>query len=115
MSSKQRLLVTTTFNIEGYRIAEYKGVVRGLVVRSPTIMQGFFSNLKSIVGGKIGSLTAMCETARRQAYDLMVDHAIAMGANAIVSMQYDASEVAPRLSAAEVICYGTAVVIQKIS
>lgn len=109
------MLVTTTFHVEGYRIVEYKGIVRGLVVRSPTIMQGFFTSLKSLIGGKIGALTSMCETTRKQAYLIMVKHAEEMGANAIVGMSYDASEVAPRVSAAEVICYGTAVVIKPSS
>lgn len=107
------MFVTTTFDIEGYRIAEYKGVVRGIIVRSPTILQSFFSNLKNIIGGRIGSLTNMCETAREQAYDLMVEHAKQMGANAIIGMRYDAAEVAGRFSATEVLCYGTAVVLQK--
>lgn len=106
------MLVTTTFDIEGYRIIEYKGIVRGIIVRSPTIMQGFWSNLKSIIGGRIGSLTHMCETAREQAYNLMIDHAKELGANAIIGMRYDASEVAARHSATEVLCYGTAVILQ---
>jgi uncharacterized protein YbjQ (UPF0145 family) len=107
------MLVVTTFEVEGYRIADYKGVVRGLIVRAPTIMQGFFANLKNIIGGHIGSYTAMCETARGQAYNLMVEHAVKMGANAIVGMRYDAAEVSGRFSATEVLCYGTAVVLAK--
>ncbi len=107
------MLVITSFDMEGYRIAEYKGIVRGVIVRSPTIMQGFFSSLKTIIGGRIGSLTNMCETARQQSYDIMIEHAAALGANAIVGMRYDASEVAARFSATEVICYGTAVVVQR--
>lgn len=107
------MIAITSFDIAGYQIVEYKGIVRGVMVRSPTIMQGFFSSLKSIIGGKIGSLTAMCETARQQAYDLMVEHAYELGANAIIGVRYDASDIASRFSATEVICYGTAVVIQK--
>lgn len=104
--------VTTTFTIEGYRIAEYKGIVRGITVRAPTIMQGIFGGLKNIIGGHIGAYTEMCEQARQQAYDLMIEHAVAQGANAIVGLHYDASEVVSKGSATEVLCYGTAVVIQ---
>ena len=106
------LPVTTTFTIEGYRIRQYLGVVRGIIVRAPTIMQGFFGGLKSIVGGQIGSYTEMCEQTRQQAYDLMIDHARQMGANAVVGLRFDASEVAAKFSATEVLCYGTAVVIE---
>jgi uncharacterized protein YbjQ (UPF0145 family) len=105
------MAVTTTFTIEGYRIREYKGVVRGIIVRAPTISQGFFGGLKSIVGGKIGAYTQMCEQARQQAYDLMLDHAKALGANAVVGLHFDASDVS-KGGATEVLCYGTAVLIE---
>jgi uncharacterized protein YbjQ (UPF0145 family) len=105
--------VTTTFTIEGYRIKEYKGVARGIIVRSPTIAQGIVGGLKNIVGGRIGAYTEMCEQARGQAYQLLVEHAWQMGANAIVGMRYDASEVVSKGSATEVLCYGTAVVIER--
>ncbi|MEK6642504.1 MAG: YbjQ family protein [Planctomycetota bacterium] len=104
--------VTTTFNIEGYRIRQYLGVVRGIIVRAPTISQGILGGLKSIIGGRIGSYTEMCEQARQQAYDLLVDHATALGANAILGIRFDASEVASKFSATEVLCYGTAVIIE---
>jgi uncharacterized protein YbjQ (UPF0145 family) len=104
--------VTTTFTIEGYRIREYKGVVRGIIVRAPTISQGIFGGLKSIIGGKIGAYTQMCEQTRQQAYELMLDHAKAVGANAVVGLAFDASEVSGKSSATEVLCYGTAVVIE---
>jgi uncharacterized protein YbjQ (UPF0145 family) len=105
--------VTTTFTIEGYRITEYKGLVRGIVVRAPTISQGFFGGLKSIVGGQIGAYTEMCEQARAQAYERLVEHAAGLGANAVVGLRYESSEVGSRQGAAtEVLCYGTAVVIQ---
>ncbi len=106
------VIVTTTFTIEGYRIKQYLGVVRGIIVRAPTISQGIVGGLKSIIGGRIGAYTEMCEQAREQAYDLLVDHAEAVGANAIVGLRYDASEVASKSSATEVLCYGTAVVIE---
>lgn len=107
------LPVTTTFTIEGYRIRQYLGVVRGIIVRAPTISQGILGGLKSIIGGNIGAYTEMCEQARQQAYDLLTDHARALGANAIVGLRYDASEISGKTSAAtEVLCYGTAVVIE---
>lgn len=105
--------VTTTFTIEGYRIKAYLGVARGLVVRAPTITQGILGGLKSIVGGQIGAYTEMCEQARQQAYDLLIQHATAMGANAVIGLAYDASEIAGKATgASEVLCYGTAVVIE---
>ena len=102
--------VTTTFGIEGFRIKEYKGLVRGVVVRSPTIPQGIVGGLKNIIGGKIGAYTEMCEQTRAQAYREMVKHSEELGANAIVGIRYDASEVVT--SSTEVLCYGTAVVIE---
>lgn len=105
--------VTTTFTIEGSRIIEYKGIVRGIIVRAPTIPQSILGSLKNIVGGRIGAYTEMCEQARAQAYDLMIEHAQQMGANAIVGLSYDASEVVSRGSATEVLCYGTAVIVQR--
>jgi uncharacterized protein YbjQ (UPF0145 family) len=107
------LPVTTTFSIEGYQIKQYLGVVRGIIVRAPTISQGLLGGLKSIIGGQIGSYTEKCEQTRQQAYDLLLDHARALGANAIVGMRYDASEIGARgASATEVLCYGTAVIIE---
>jgi uncharacterized protein YbjQ (UPF0145 family) len=106
--------VTTTFTIEGYRITAYHGVARGIIVRSPTIAQGIIGGLKNIIGGRIGAYTEMCEQARQQAYDLLVEHARAMGANAIVGLRYDASEVVSKGSATEVLCYGTAVTIEPV-
>jgi uncharacterized protein YbjQ (UPF0145 family) len=106
--------VTTTFNFDGYVIKAYKGVVRGIVVRSPTITQGILGGLKSFIGGRIGAYTEMCEQARQQAYDQMIEHARELGANAIVGCNYDASEVGGggrSSSATEVLCYGTAVVV----
>ena len=109
------MLVVTSFEVTGYRIVDYKGVVRGIIVRSPTIMQGFLGGLKNIVGGSIGAYTAMCETARQQAYDFMIDHAAKLGANAIIGMRYDASDISGKFSATEVLCYGTAVFLARNS
>ncbi|MFO0974302.1 MAG: YbjQ family protein [Phycisphaerae bacterium] len=106
--------VTTTFTIEGYRVAKYLGVVRGIIVRAPTISQGILGGLKSIIGGRIGAYTEMCEQARSQAYDLIVDHAVAIGANAILGLRYDASDIG-RQGATEVLCYGTAALIEPIA
>jgi uncharacterized protein YbjQ (UPF0145 family) len=104
--------VTTTFTIEGYKLVAYQGIVRGIIVRAPTIAQGIFGGPKSIIGGQIGAHTQMCEQTRQQAYDLMIQHAMEMGANAVVGLRCDASEVASKVSATEVLCYGTAVVIE---
>ncbi|HTR19540.1 MAG TPA: YbjQ family protein [Gemmatimonadales bacterium] len=107
------MLVTTTFDVQGRGIREYKGMVRGITVRAPTISQGILGGLKSIVGGQIGAYSEMCEQARQTAYDLMVQHARALGANAVLGMRYDASDVGDRRTAAtEVLCYGTAVVLE---
>jgi uncharacterized protein YbjQ (UPF0145 family) len=106
------VFVTTTFTIEGHEIVDYKGIVRGIIVRSPTISQGIFGGLKSIIGGQIGAYAEMCEQAREQAYERLLQHAADLGANAIVGMRYDASEVGGKTSSTEVLCYGTAVVVQ---
>lgn len=108
------MIVSTTFNIEGYRIKEYKGIVRGITVRAPTITQGILGGLKSIIGGRIGAYVEMCEQARQHATDLAIKHAQECGANAIVGFHYDTSDVVARESASEVLCYGTAVIIEPI-
>jgi uncharacterized protein YbjQ (UPF0145 family) len=107
------MMVTTTFSFEGYRIKEYRGLIRGIIVRAPTIAQGIIGGLKNIIGGNIGAYTEMCEQAREQAYDLLIQHANEVGANAIVGLRYDASEVVSKGSATEVLCYGTAVIVEK--
>jgi len=108
------MLVSTTFDIPGYRITAHKGMVRGIIVRSPTIAQGILGGLKSIIGGRIGAYTEMCEQGRQHAYDLMVLHATELGANAIIGVRYDASDLGANLSATEVLCYGTAVTVQTL-
>jgi len=107
------MLVTTTFNVEGFEVAEYKGVVRGIVVRSPTIAQGILGGLKNIIGGRIGAYTEMCEQTREQAYEVMIENAKQLGADAVLGARYDASSVEPQGGAVEVLCYGTAVVLRK--
>lgn len=106
------MIVTTTLDVEDHKITEYKGIVRGIIVRSPTISQGIMGGLKSIIGGNIGAFTEMCEQARQHAYDAMVDHARQLGANAIVGVRYDGSDLGENQSATEVLCYGTAVVVE---
>lgn len=100
--------VTTTNSIDGKIIKQYLGVVRGIVVRSPTITQGIMGGLKAMVGGKIGAYTQMCDHARQEAYQLMIQHAEELGANAVICMRYDATELGQ--AGTEVLCYGTAVV-----
>jgi uncharacterized protein YbjQ (UPF0145 family) len=112
MAIQSSIIVSTTFSLEGRRVREYKGLVRGITVRAPTIAQGILGGLKSIVGGQIGAYTEMCEQARSTAYELMVQHAREVGANAVLGVSYDASEVASKSSATEVLCYGTAAVLE---
>jgi uncharacterized protein YbjQ (UPF0145 family) len=101
------MIVTTGNDVGGFRIEEYLGVVRGIVVRSPGIAQGFVGSLKQFVGGNIETYAKVCEQARRDAYERMVAHAEEVGANAIVAMRYDATEFMPATT--EVLAYGTAV------
>jgi uncharacterized protein YbjQ (UPF0145 family) len=104
--------ITTTFTIEGHKIVQYKGLVRGIIVRAPTIAQGIIGGLKAIIGGQIGAYKEMCEQAREQAFEEMMEHARQVGANAIVGIRYDTSEMGGgKTSATEVLCYGTAVVV----
>lgn len=108
------MLVTTTMDVEGHVVLEYRGLVRGIIVRSPTIVQGLVGGLKNLIGGRIGAFTTMCEQAREQAYAVMMEHARELGANAVIGMRYDASSVgSDRYAATEVLCYGTAVVVER--
>jgi uncharacterized protein YbjQ (UPF0145 family) len=103
-------MVTTTFNFEGYKVVKYLGVVRGITVRSRSIVGSFGAGIQQVFGGNISIYTELCEQARQEAFDLMLRHAQEMGANAIIGMRYDANEVSDGV--AEVLAYGTAVVIQ---
>ncbi len=107
-----RLIMTTTMAIEGYRIREYLGLVRGVVVRAPTFSQGFIGGLKTIVGGQIREFTEMCEQTRQQATAELARHARELGADAVIGIGYDASEIGQ--SATEVLCYGTAVMLERL-
>lgn len=102
--------VTTGLTFEGHRIAQHLGVVRGIVVRSRSIVGNIGATFQTLFGGNITLYTELCEHARQDAFDLMRSHAAALGANAIVAMRYDANEVAAGVT--EVLAYGTAVVIQ---
>ena len=101
-------MVTTTGNeVTGRQIAKYLGIVRGIVVRSPTIGQGLMGGLKQIVGGNIEAYAQVCEAARKEAYERMLAHAAEIGADAIIGMRYDATEFTQ--GSTEVLAYGTAV------
>jgi len=103
----QEIFVTTGNNVEGYEIAEYVGIVRGIVVRAQTISQGIRGALSSMLGGNIRAFEEVCEAARSQAYVRMVEHARDQQADAIIAMRYDATEFAQGIT--EVLAYGTAV------
>jgi uncharacterized protein YbjQ (UPF0145 family) len=103
--------VTTAFGFEGYRIAKCLGIVRGITVRSRSVLGNIGASLQTIVGGNISIYTNLCERAREEAYELMLTHASQMGANAVVGMRYDANEIAPGVT--EVLAYGTAVVVER--
>ncbi|HLH25322.1 MAG TPA: YbjQ family protein [Chloroflexota bacterium] len=105
------VLVTTGGDFVGYRIVQYLGIVRGITVRSRGVVGGIGASLQQIVGGNITLYTELCEQAREEAYEIMVRHALGIGANAVVGMRYDANEVAP--GATEVLAYGTAVVVER--
>ncbi len=102
--------VTTTFGFDGYRISANRGVVRGIVVRSRSVIGNIGAGIQAIFGGNITLYTEMCERARREAFELMLQHAAEVGANAVVGMRYDANEVMQGIT--EVLAYGTAVVIE---
>jgi uncharacterized protein YbjQ (UPF0145 family) len=105
------MIVVTTENIIGYKIKEVKGEVFGLVVRSRGLGGTVMAGLRSLVGGEIHEYTTMLEDARKQAIDRLVVNATAMGANAIIMMRFDSSEIGQTMS--EVLAYGTAVIIEK--
>ena len=101
---------TTAFDLPGHRTVSTLGVVRGITVRSRSIVGSFIGGLQTIVGGNITIYTELCERARQDAFELMVQHAQALGANAIIGVRYDANEIMAGVT--EVLCYGTAVVIE---
>lgn len=102
-------LTTTAFTLDGYTITRNVGVVRGITVRSRSIFGTIGGSLQTIVGGNISLFTSLCERARAEAFDMMVAHAEQLGANAIIGIRYDATEVMNGVT--EVLCYGTAVTV----
>ena len=106
-----RAMTTTTFEIKGYRVRYSLGVVRGITVRSRSVLGNIGASLQTIFGGNITILTELCEKARSEAFDLMVQHAEGLGATAIVGVHYDATEVMDGVT--EVLCYGTAVIAER--
>ena len=106
-------MVTTQFELDGFRVTRTLGVVRGIVVRSRSIFGTIGAGLQTLVGGNITLLTELCEKTRENAYELMIQHATQMGANAIIGVRYDATEVMNGVT--EVLCYGTAVVVEPAS
>ena len=105
-------MVTTAFVLEGYRIVRNMGVVRGIVVRSRSIFGTLGASLQTLVGGNITLFSKLCEQTRGHAFDLMLEHAAALGANAVIGMRYDATEIMNGVT--EVLAYGTAVVVEKL-
>ena len=106
-------LVTTALELSGYRVSRNLGVVRGIVVRSRSVVGTIGASLQTLVGGNITLYTELCERARSEAYELMIRHAQQVGANALIGVRYDATEVAPGVT--EVLCYGTAVYVVPIA
>jgi len=100
-------MVTTTFTLDGYRIVRNIGIVRGIIVRSRSVFGTLGASLQTMVGGDITLFTKLCEETRGHAFDRMMEHAAEMGANAIVGVRYDATEIMQGVT--EVLCYGTAV------
>ena len=105
-------LITTSTHLEGYKIVRQLGLVRGITVRSRSILGNMAGGFMTIFGGKSAIYTELCENAREEALQLMIQHAADLGANAIISMRYDANEVMNGLT--EVLAYGTAVVVENI-
>ena len=108
--SQTHPLTTTTFELPGYRVVKSFGVVRGIVVRSRSIVGNFGAHLQSLVGGNISLYTSLCERTREDAFNQMLTHAGELGANAVLGVRYDATEISAGIS--EVLCYGTAVSVE---
>jgi uncharacterized protein YbjQ (UPF0145 family) len=106
-------MTTTAFELHGYRVVKTLGVVRGIIVRSRSIFGTIGAGLQTLVGGDISIFTDLCEQTRREALDRMLKHAAAVGANAVVGLRYDATEIMQGVT--EVLCYGTAVLVEPAS
>ena len=107
----ENTMTTTTFEIDGYKVDRQLGVVRGIVVRSRSLFGTIGGMLHTLVGGNITLFTELCEKTRGEAFDMMVKHAEEIGANAVLGIRYDATELMSGVS--EVLCYGTAVVVSR--
>jgi uncharacterized protein YbjQ (UPF0145 family) len=110
MPAMTREMVSTTNEVAGFRILRQLGVVRGITVRSRSVIGTVGAALQTLVGGNISLFTELCERARSEAFELMIRHATELGANAVVAMRYDANEVMQGVT--EVLAYGTAVVVE---
>lgn len=104
-------MTTTAFTLEGHRILATKGVVRGVIVRSRSVIGTVGASLQTLVGGNISLFTELCEKTREDAFNLMLQHAQQLGANAVIGIRYDATEVMGGVT--EVLCYGTAVIVAR--
>ena len=105
-------MTTTAFIIDGYRITKNLGIVRGITVRSRSIFGTIGGSLQTLFGGNISLFTELCEKTRAEAFEMMIDHAQDLGANAVIGLRYDATELMQGVS--EVLCYGTAVIVEQI-
>lgn len=108
----EKCMTTTCFTLDGYRVVRTLGVVRGIIVRSRSIFGTMGAALQTVVGGDITILMDLCEKTRAGAFDMMVDHALERGANAVIGISYDATEVMQGVT--EVLCYGTAVEVEAL-
>jgi uncharacterized protein YbjQ (UPF0145 family) len=104
--------ITTAFELPGYRIVRSLGLVRGIIVRSRSLIGNIGAGIQSLFGGNITLYTTLCERARDDAFNQMLDHSRQLGANAIIGVRYDATEIAAGIT--EVLCYGTAVVVEPV-
>lgn len=112
MTNETHPLTTTAFELPGYRVVRSFGVVRGIVVRSRSIVGTVGASIQSLFGGNISLYASLCERARNDAFDQMLAHAAGLGANALIGIRYDATEIGNGIT--EVLCYGTAVFVETL-
>jgi uncharacterized protein YbjQ (UPF0145 family) len=106
-------MTTTAFTLDGYRVVKSLGVVRGIIVRSRSIFGTIGAGLQTLVGGNISIFTDLCEQTRQDALERMLEHARGLGANAVIGLRYDATEIMQGVT--EVLCYGTAVLVEPVA
>jgi uncharacterized protein YbjQ (UPF0145 family) len=109
---REAMLATTTFELAGFRIVKNLGVVRGITVRTRSLPVSIIGAFRTLLGGRSGIFTTLCENAREEAFDLMLNHAKDAGGNAVVGVRYDTG---PMVGTAEVLCYGTAVIVEPVT